>query len=396
MVASLGISENDGSKFEAKFAKREQVGRGTYAKVYRVEPLHPENFEDPSFAVKVLTKRLAATDPLAKKKKQLENAKKQLDNPGNDLWEEDIELLRHMIRKLQVEVSAATSQSPMDTINQEVALLRRFKHRNIMEIIDVYESPKTVSLVLTYCPANLGAFLLQNPSIQTCQRFSRDLSQAVAKVHELGIVHRDIKPENCALSAEVPDKAILLLADFGLAHCLADPKSFGEPELSSSVAGTPLYMGPELMTGRLTKAGDTWAVGATIFELMTKTHLSLELLNLSAGEAANSASAKSTGLNKSGAVSQTTTGVDPSVLRMRKLAEISQSTVDGIMNNLDKYLDKSLVKAADASKDFFAACTLVDHVKRGDCSSALGTAWVKQAPEKPDGAGESAASAGAQ
>jgi Protein kinase domain len=86
------------------------------------------------------------------------------------------------------------------------------------------------------------------------------LARALAGVHECGYLHRDVKPGN---AVRQPGGTPVLL-DFGLAIPLGTPvREFG---------GTPGYASPEqfLPTGdALTPEADVYALGATLYELLT-------------------------------------------------------------------------------------------------------------------------------
>ena len=85
--------------------------------------------------------------------------------------------------------------------------------------------------------------------------------------HKVGVVHRDVKPENIFLTHE---RKIRLL-DFGIARLLAEKRS-GHGTAVGTVLGTLEFMPPEQARGDVDKVGiktDLWAVGATIFTLLT-------------------------------------------------------------------------------------------------------------------------------
>lgn len=84
--------------------------------------------------------------------------------------------------------------------------------------------------------------------------------EALEVAHKAGIVHRDLKPSNIL----VEDSGRVVLMDFGLA------KSPDSPPLTATGAalGTPAYMAPEQIMGRLDKRSDQYAMGIILYELL--------------------------------------------------------------------------------------------------------------------------------
>ena len=97
-------------------------------------------------------------------------------------------------------------------------------------------------------------------------RYADQLLDVAAAAHDRGIVHRDIKPENVLV---VADGSVRLI-DFGLAH-VSEPRPCDGTEPVNAV-GTPAFMPPEQAQKRLDLVGprsDVWAIGATMFALLT-------------------------------------------------------------------------------------------------------------------------------
>ncbi len=87
------------------------------------------------------------------------------------------------------------------------------------------------------------------------------LASALAYLHEQNMVHRDIKPDNVFLTSEGQIK----LMDLGIIKSL-DAAAMTRPGV---VVGTPLYVSPEQIQGESSPATDQYALGVTVFELLT-------------------------------------------------------------------------------------------------------------------------------
>ena len=101
-------------------------------------------------------------------------------------------------------------------------------------------------------------------------RFFEKAARALHAAHEAGVVHRDVKPGNIMVTG-VGDPVLL---DFGLARDERGSSGRGgEPVLTreGDVFGTLAYMAPEQLreTGRVDARADIWALGVTLFEVLT-------------------------------------------------------------------------------------------------------------------------------
>lgn len=86
--------------------------------------------------------------------------------------------------------------------------------------------------------------------------------QALLELHEKRIIHRDVKPENILLNCE-NNNLICKLADFGLSWQLTSPN-----ETCNSFTGSPIYMAPEIITGKnYNHLVDIWSLACVIIEL---------------------------------------------------------------------------------------------------------------------------------
>ncbi|OHV69569.1 serine/threonine-protein kinase [Pseudofrankia sp. BMG5.36] len=84
------------------------------------------------------------------------------------------------------------------------------------------------------------------------------LTDALDKLHRVGLLHRDLKPQNVMLGPDGPK-----VIDFGLAVLEGQA---GQNTASGAIVGTPAYLPPEQATGgsAIAAAADVYALGATL------------------------------------------------------------------------------------------------------------------------------------
>ncbi len=95
-------------------------------------------------------------------------------------------------------------------------------------------------------------------------RLGKGIARGLMAIHRQGIVHRDLKPHNVLVGqGDHP-----VIADFGIARHDASSRL----TMTGELAGTPLYMAPELFTGEPAgPAADLYSLGTILFELLMGT-----------------------------------------------------------------------------------------------------------------------------
>ncbi|XP_072301968.1 serine/threonine-protein kinase DCLK1a isoform X1 [Eucyclogobius newberryi] len=149
-------------------------------------------------------------------------------------------------------------------IQNEVAILRRVKHPNVVLLIEEVDTYSELYLVMELVK---GGDLFD--AITSANRYTErdasgmlyNLANAIKYLHSLNIVHRDIKPENLLVYEHADGSKSLKLGDFGLATVVDGPLY--------TVCGTPTYVAPEIIaeTGYGLKV-DIWAAGVITYILL--------------------------------------------------------------------------------------------------------------------------------
>jgi serine/threonine protein kinase len=93
-------------------------------------------------------------------------------------------------------------------------------------------------------------------------RIGVQVAEALAYAANQGILHRDIKPSNLLLDT----RGTVWVTDFGLAKIAADEANLTD---TGDIIGTLRYMAPERFQGRADARSDLYALGLTLYELLT-------------------------------------------------------------------------------------------------------------------------------
>jgi serine/threonine-protein kinase len=95
------------------------------------------------------------------------------------------------------------------------------------------------------------------------------VSRALMRAHESGIVHRDIKPSNIFLCDAGDGQLFVKLLDFGIAKGV-EGNLLDSKTRTGSLLGSPHYMSPEqVVGGKIDAKTDLWSLGVVAFEALT-------------------------------------------------------------------------------------------------------------------------------
>ncbi|XP_073673959.1 serine/threonine-protein kinase DCLK1b isoform X1 [Garra rufa] len=149
-------------------------------------------------------------------------------------------------------------------IQNEVSILRRVKHPNIVLLIEEMDTYSELYLVMELVKGGdlFDAITSSNKYTERdASGMLYNLASAIKYLHSLNIVHRDIKPENLLVYEHQDGSKSLKLGDFGLATVVDGPLY--------TICGTPTYVAPEIVaeTGYGLKV-DIWAAGVITYILL--------------------------------------------------------------------------------------------------------------------------------
>lgn len=153
-------------------------------------------------------------------------------------------------------------QEEIECIRMEAEILKHCKHRNVLRLVDNFESYSTIYIALEYLTGGtLTNFLTrQNTVINDgkAKTIIYQIARGLRYLNDLGIMHRDLKPDNIMLSSK-DESCVIKIVDFGLA------RTVGSKVKVFDTFGTLAYVAPEVVSKvGYNKEVDIWSLGVII------------------------------------------------------------------------------------------------------------------------------------
>ena len=175
------------------------------------------------------------------------------------------ESLRRDVAVKLLRASGRSAELLAAKVLNEGRLLARVSHRNVVTVHGVDTHDGRVGLWMEFIRGNTLEQLLERQGPfggREASLLGQDLCRALAAVHAAGLVHRDVKAQNVIRE----EGGRLVLMDFGTGLLLEDD----EAVKASPVAGTPLYLSPEVLAGAdASPQSDIYSLGVLLFHLVT-------------------------------------------------------------------------------------------------------------------------------
>ena len=158
------------------------------------------------------------------------------------------------------------SSRDIQRLKKEIKILKKLRHKNIIQLYDIMESKRNLYFVMEYCKnGELFDYIVSKKRLkeQEACRFFQQIINGVEYLHNQGIIHRDLKPENLLLD----DKFQIKISDFGLSTF------FSKNNYLQTACGTPSYAPPEMLEGHEYngEATDVWSCGIILYAMLCGT-----------------------------------------------------------------------------------------------------------------------------
>lgn len=169
----------------------------------------------------------------------------------------DPRLEREVALKL---LAADTTEGALIRVTHEGRMLARLRHPNVVTVFgaDVFEG--RAGLWMEFVTGQTLKQLLDDTGplgANEALTIGRDVCRALAAVHNANFIHRDVKAQNVMREAG----GRIVLMDFGAGAGAGQ---------DVALAGTPVYLAPELFAGAAPSvASDLYALGVLLFHLVT-------------------------------------------------------------------------------------------------------------------------------
>uniref|UniRef100_A0A0E0J4F6 Uncharacterized protein n=1 Tax=Oryza nivara TaxID=4536 RepID=A0A0E0J4F6_ORYNI len=174
--------------------------------------------------------------------------------------------------EIAVKRLSKSSTQGVEELKNELALVAKLKHKNLVSLVGVCLEQQERLLVYEFVPnRSLDLILFDTEKSEQLDwekryKIINGIARGLQYLHEdsqLKVVHRDLKASNILLDANMNPK----ISDFGLARIFGRDQTHA---VTKNVIGTYGYMAPEYLTrGNYSVKSDVYSFGVMVLEIVT-------------------------------------------------------------------------------------------------------------------------------
>lgn len=201
----------------------------------------------------------------------------------NDVWEIDASLLefeykiaagsngdmyKGMFRSQDVAIKVFTTDSLNGDMQrefaQEVYILRKVRHKNVVQFIGSCTRPPLLCIVTEYMSGGSVYDALRKQKgvlkLPAILKVAIDVTRGMSYLHHNNIIHRDLKAANLLMD----ENGVVKIADFGVARVLV------QSGVMTAETGTYRWMAPEVIEHKpYNHKADVFSFGIMLWELLS-------------------------------------------------------------------------------------------------------------------------------
>ena len=162
--------------------------------------------------------------------------------------------------------NTSTRRDNEKDILNEIDILKKMDHPNIVKIFEFYNTPEGFYLITEFCSGGeLFQEIVDNSpfSEHVAANIMYQIFSAINYCHQMNIIHRDLKPENILIEKKELNNYSIKIIDFGTAKIYEKNKS------EKKVIGSSYYIAPEVLTENYNEKCDLWSCGVILYILLS-------------------------------------------------------------------------------------------------------------------------------